>query len=152
MPDLMRIGQLCETADVTPRTVRHYETQKLLSPVATTLGGQRLYAVEAVDTVRAVRTLQEVGYSLRRIKRVFMTAARQQGTGKRIVVQLRHVVKEIEFELTRRVHQLEEAQHRVSALAKSTANCDSCPGNSCHGCPALGKLRTLGLQAPQDTQ
>jgi MerR family transcriptional regulator, mercuric resistance operon regulatory protein len=52
----LRSGQLATAAGVNPQTLRYYERRGLLAEPDRTLGGHRLYPVEAVTTLRtAVR-------------------------------------------------------------------------------------------------
>ena len=63
--DVVSIGAICGAAEVTCRTVRHYETEGIVKPARLTAGGRKLYSEDTVDIIRMVRVLQECGYSLR---------------------------------------------------------------------------------------
>ena len=144
----IKIGAVCAAAGVTPRTVRHYEAQKLICATESTPGGQKLYPPETVQTIRAVQALQEIGYSLRHIRRIFATAALQDPQGKQLTVRLRRAAKQIEDGLSVRLQELQSAQRKVKELVRTTDGCDTCKGASCASCGALQKLRTLGLRTP----
>jgi DNA-binding transcriptional MerR regulator len=144
----IKIGAVCAAAGVTPRTVRHYESQKLICATGSTPGGQRLYPPETVLTIQAVQALQEIGYSLRQVRRMFATADRQDPQGKQLTVRLRRAARQIEDGLLARLRELQSAQRKVKQLVRSTDGCDSCKGSGCASCGALLKLRTLGLRTP----
>ncbi len=48
----MLIGDVCRQADCTPRTVRHYETEKIIAPIAVTLSGRKRYGNDTVSIIR----------------------------------------------------------------------------------------------------
>lgn len=144
----VKIGAVCAAAGVTARTVRYYEAQKLICATESTPGGQRLYPPGTVQTIRAVQALQEIGYSLRHIRRMFATADRQDPHGKQLTVRLRRAARQIEDGLSARLRELQSAQLKVEGLVRATDGCDSCKGAACASCGALQKLRTLGLRTP----
>lgn len=63
-PDLghMRIGELARAAGTTPRAIRYYEQQGLLS-ADRTANGYRAYSPTAVPRVRNIRKLLALGFS-----------------------------------------------------------------------------------------
>ena len=63
----MKVGQLAAATGVSVQTIRFYERQKLL-PVARRLpSGYRDYPAEVVHTVRRIKQMQEVGFTLREL-------------------------------------------------------------------------------------
>lgn len=56
----MKIGDLGEQTGASPRSLRYYEEQGLLTSERT-MSGQRRYAPEAVDRVRLLRQLYNAG-------------------------------------------------------------------------------------------
>lgn len=69
MPDqIMTIRQMCEAFDVTPRTLRFYESKELLSPVR--VGQKRLFTKR--DVVRLILILRgkRFGLSLEEIRQI----------------------------------------------------------------------------------
>jgi MerR family transcriptional regulator, copper efflux regulator len=64
MNDRMRIGDLTERAEVTPRTVRYYESIGLL-PLAEREGhGHHYYSEETIARLRKIDQLKKLGLSL----------------------------------------------------------------------------------------
>jgi DNA-binding transcriptional MerR regulator len=58
----MRIGELARAAGTTPRAIRYYEQQGLLSADRTS-NGYRAYSPTAVPRVRNIRKLLALGFS-----------------------------------------------------------------------------------------
>lgn len=65
----MRIGELAERTDTTPRLLRYYEEQGLIS-VGRAANGYRDYDPRLVDRVTHIRGLLEAGLSTRLIKQI----------------------------------------------------------------------------------
>jgi DNA-binding transcriptional MerR regulator len=143
--DLVKIGELCAGAGVTPRTVRHYECEGLIQAAGNTPGGQKLYNRDAVEAIRAVKTLQDIGMSIKEIRRLFGRAEGPPTSDKRLTNHLRSAVKTVDINLQRRIDELLEAKARVAAVVDSTNGCDTCGGTNCAECGVLTNLRTLGV-------
>lgn len=64
----MKIGEFSRLCRVTVRTLRHYEDIGLLEPEITDMeSGYRYYAVRQMQKMNAVRSLKEMGFSLKEI-------------------------------------------------------------------------------------
>jgi MerR family transcriptional regulator, copper efflux regulator len=70
MNDRMRIGDLTERAEVTPRTVRYYESIGLLPPGEREGRGQHYYTEETLARLRKIDQLKKLGLSLDEIRDV----------------------------------------------------------------------------------
>ena len=66
----MRIGELARRAEVTPRTVRYYESIGLLPPGEREGSGQHYYSDETVARLRKIEQLKHLGLSLDEIGQV----------------------------------------------------------------------------------
>jgi MerR family mercuric resistance operon transcriptional regulator len=64
----MRIGELSKLSDVRVGTIRFYERRKLLKNPPRTASGYRSYDEQDVQVVKAIRKLQELGFTLKEIK------------------------------------------------------------------------------------
>ena len=60
----MRIGDLAKRAEVTPRTVRYYESLGLLPPGEREGKGQHYYTEDTVARLRKIEQLKQLGLSL----------------------------------------------------------------------------------------
>ncbi|MBA2678751.1 MAG: MerR family transcriptional regulator [Ktedonobacteraceae bacterium] len=70
MNDRMRIGDLTERAEVTPRTVRYYESIGLIPPGEREGNGQHYYTEETLTRLRKIDQLKKLGLSLDEIRDV----------------------------------------------------------------------------------
>src|SRR2546423_4244650 len=70
MNDRMRIGELTERAEVTPRTVRYYESIGLLPPGEREGHGQHYYTEETLARLQKIDQLKKLGLSLDEIRDV----------------------------------------------------------------------------------
>ncbi|WP_040491343.1 heavy metal-responsive transcriptional regulator [Ilumatobacter nonamiensis] len=66
----MRIGELAESAGVTTKSIRYYESIGLLDEPRRTSSGYRSYALEAVERLEFVKQAQSSGLSLAEIKSI----------------------------------------------------------------------------------
>ena len=60
----LRSGELARAGGVNRQTLRYYERRGLLAEPPRTAGGHRLYPVEAVTRLRAIKAAQKLGFSL----------------------------------------------------------------------------------------
>jgi DNA-binding transcriptional MerR regulator len=74
----MRISELAEATNESPRTIRFYESLGLIFDPPRTSNGYRDYDIEAIDQIRFIRGLQAAGLTLAEIKAVSDIAARDR--------------------------------------------------------------------------
>ncbi|MDO4355533.1 MAG: MerR family transcriptional regulator [Clostridia bacterium] len=67
---MMYISQLSAAAGVSVRTLRYYDSIGLLKPVEQSEAGYRLYGEDALDRLRRIALLKELGFSLTEIGRL----------------------------------------------------------------------------------
>jgi MerR family transcriptional regulator, copper efflux regulator len=61
---LMQVGDLAKAVSKTVRAIHLYEELGLIKPTSRSAGGYRLYTTEAIDRVRWIGKLQDMGFSL----------------------------------------------------------------------------------------
>lgn len=81
----LTIGQLARAAQVSTSMLRFYEREGLLAATARTAAGYRLYAPEAVRTLRFIHRAQRLGFSLTDIRELLAARARGGADGKSLV-------------------------------------------------------------------
>lgn len=64
----MRIGQLAAATGVSVQTVRYYERRGLISAPLRRESGYREYPPAAVDEIRSIRQLKDLGFTLDEIR------------------------------------------------------------------------------------
>ena len=73
-PTVLRIGEVAKLTGLTPRTLRYWEEQGLISPSGYRGGGERLYSQTDMARVTRIRDLQELlGFSLAEVRVVLDT-------------------------------------------------------------------------------
>ncbi len=70
MNERMRIGDVAERAEVTPRTIRYYESIGLIPPGEREGQGQHYYTAQTLDRLRKIDQLKKLGLSLDEIRDV----------------------------------------------------------------------------------
>jgi MerR family copper efflux transcriptional regulator len=70
MTERMRMGELTKLAEVTPRTVRYYESIGLIPPGEREGNGQHYYTRDTVARLRKIDQLKQLGLSLDEIRDV----------------------------------------------------------------------------------
>ena len=97
LPDReLSIGELCEVFDLTPRTLRFWEAQGLIS--ATRHGNRRYYSPRMIDRLRQILKLKSLEFTLVEIRRLIAvssdgTSCELQLTRDVIEFQLDHLLK-----------------------------------------------------------
>jgi MerR family transcriptional regulator, repressor of the yfmOP operon len=73
-PTVLRIGELAKLTGITPRTLRYWEEQDLISPSGYRGGGERLYSQTDMARVIRIKDLQELlGFTLAEVRMVLDT-------------------------------------------------------------------------------
>ena len=68
----LKIGEFSQMMQVTVKTLRHYEQKGLLLPdEVDEWTGYRYYSIEQMQTLKSIRDLQSLGFSLDEIKELF---------------------------------------------------------------------------------
>ncbi|MFE4503288.1 MerR family transcriptional regulator [Rhodococcus sp. NPDC056743] len=93
----MRIGQLAEAAQTTPRTVRHYHRLGLLAEPVRRANGYREYTMDDVVRLVRIRWLAERGVPLGSIAALFSADTSEEGVSD-TVADLRALIGAVEVE------------------------------------------------------
>jgi DNA-binding transcriptional MerR regulator len=73
-PTVLRIGEVAKLTGLTPRTLRYWEEQGLISPSGYRGGGERLYSQTDMARVIRIKDLQELlGFTLAEVRVVLDT-------------------------------------------------------------------------------
>jgi DNA-binding transcriptional MerR regulator len=147
----MPIGKICELAECTPRTVRHYENEGLIRPATTTPGGRKLYGAEAVSIIRMAQVLKRIHYSIKDIRRVLALASSGDTKSRRLTDKLRGILQDLLSRIDSETERLASAREKISGLLEKTQKCEQCRAPDCSTCGRVKALRTLGLLVEKDT-
>ena len=130
---VMRIGELARQAGVNAQSIRFYERRKLLRPASRTSSGYRVYDDGDLDVVRAIKEMQELGFTLREIKQLMDLHAvtrrgGPQGTGdfQPAILMAQEKLQSID-EKVRLLRKMRRDVLRVLELLKQRAGAAVCP-------------------------
>lgn len=114
---MLSIGRFAELAEVSPRTVRHYESIGLIRASVRGDNGYRYYDPSLVDRVRRIRELQGLGFSLDEIKDILKVSEPE------FIESLTRKLQEVDSEL----QSLDECRKRIMmilSVSKKIASCE----------------------------
>ncbi len=132
----MRIGQMASEAGVNIQTVRLYERMGLLKEPRRTRAGYRDYSAEATETIRFIKSAQEMGFTLREIK----TLVRLRDGGDHPSGGVRNLALSKIDEINQKIARLEMMR---DALTRGLENC------ACKGRPEACLLLKARAQTKQ---
>jgi len=146
----LKIGEVAQLLNITVRTIRYYEEEKLLEPHRTS-GGTRLYTEQHLARLKAIIHLTENGFPLEVIRLIGNTRETcltgNEGS-ERISEIIENSIKDIE----EKVSSLKSLKLELSAAKKQVKKCNGCKNEpSSKGCPLcpvnknLSKIEILNL-------
>jgi len=145
----LRIGDLAKATGKTTRALRLYEELGLLIPEERSAGGFRQYTATAVERVRWICKLQDLGLSLQDIKIMLLT------TGEEMVPRaaMNHVQRVFQEKLTDvsgQLKRLQTLQAELSAALEYLGGCTSCKAeedgtSNCLHCDEHGQEESPSL-------
>ena len=141
----MLIGEVCRQADCTPRTVRHYETEKIIAPIAVTQSGRRRYSKDTVSIILTARLLKRIGYSLKDIRKIINLTKSRDTKHRRLTKRIRKMLSKSLSSIDSELELLTASRCKIAGLLSKTEKCKSCTASDCKECGELIGLRTLGL-------
>jgi DNA-binding transcriptional MerR regulator len=152
---LRKIGEVAELLGTTPRALRFYEEEGLVSARRTS-GGTRLYADADIARYRAILRLAQAGIPIALIKELATTRERF-ATGARASHEIHAVLATLQGAVQRQIALLAQLQTDLSDAAAAIEGCFQCTNpptrQGCPSCP-LNQLVTssevLGLVWEQD--
>lgn len=147
IPSGMLIGEVCRRIGCTARTIRHYEDEGLLTPLAVTPGGRKLYGDDVVAIVRLAQVLQRIGYSIKDIRSILALAHSPKTQDRQLTLKLRRMLSDSAGRIDGEIEILQTAKGKIASLLEKTHKCDGCHASDCAPCGKLKDLRTLGLLA-----
>ncbi len=145
MEDGILIGEICRRTGCTPRTIRYYEAEGLLAPVANTPGGRKIYGEEAVSIIYSVQVLKRIGYSIKDIRSILSLSKSENTKDRKLTRKLIKILSSSLSQIQNEIELLTAAQSKIGGLLEITRNCEGCSAPDCAPCGKLKELRTLGL-------
>ena len=145
MEEKMLIGEVCRQADCTARTVRHYEAERIISPIELTQSGRKLYSKDTVSIIHTVQILRRLGHPLKDIRKIINLSKSLDTRQRRLSKKLRNLLSETLSNIDSELDRLSSSRERIADLLEKTEKCESCKAADCKECAGLKALRTLGL-------
>ena len=92
----MTVGELAKKMGVTIRTLQYYDKEGLLSPLAESEGGRRLYTDKDIVLLHQILSLKSLGFSLKDIKSLLISLKTPDDVAKALTEQADVLRKNIE--------------------------------------------------------
>lgn len=145
-----KIGDVAESLNITTRTIRYYEEEKLLEPLRTD-GGTRLYTEQHIRRLKAILHLADNGFSLEVIRLIGNTRE-TCATGNEGCEKISGIIDDTINDIEEKLLKLDALKSELSAAKKQVKKCDGCTNKpSSQGCPDcpvnknLKKIEVLNL-------
>ena len=123
--NFIQIGDLARQTRKTVRTLRFYEEKGLLKPTDHTEGGFRLYKAEDAKRIRLIERLQELGFSLERIREL-LEAWKGGGTGEGVALKLQGILEGSLKDTRERIGRLKQMEQELVESLHFLEVCRSC--------------------------
>jgi len=142
--DVLKIGEFARLAGTNLRTLRYYEELGLMTPATRSRGGFRYYRKTDLNRLNMIRSLQELGLQLDRIKELMAT--RQHISDREdFFGGVRAALAEQDRLLQERIEALGERRGKIAAATQKLAECQTCKhmpsmdNNYCEPCLNTGE-------------
>jgi DNA-binding transcriptional MerR regulator len=114
---LVRVGEVAERLEVSPRTIKYYEEIGLVEPEERSAGGFRLYGDREIGRLGRILEMKSIGYSLAAIRELLAVRDTAQEADKVTVLRTAtgHL-REREREASARILKIREDLGRAEAL------------------------------------
>jgi DNA-binding transcriptional MerR regulator len=114
---LMRVGEVAERLEVSPRTVKYYEEIGLVEPEERSRGGFRLYGSREIERLERILKMKSIGYSLAAIRELLAVRDMAQEADRVMVLRTAtENLKEREREASGRILKIREDLQRAESL------------------------------------
>lgn len=145
--EVLKIGELAQALDTTPRTIRLYEELGLIAP-ARTDGGTRLYAHKDLKRMEIALRLGRLGIGLEAVRKIART---REGcaSGREAAAAMRPLLDDLRQRLRRSVEELESLERDLERADALIRQCDDCPHRpnrtDCPRCPVDQNIDTTDI-------
>ncbi|MFT4867174.1 MAG: MerR family copper efflux transcriptional regulator [Ilumatobacter sp.] len=129
----MKIGELANTAGVTTKTIRYYESIGVLDEPARTGSGYRSYGPGAIERLDFVKQAQSSGLALAEIKSILEIKDRGGQTCEHTTSLLRRHLDELEAKIV----ELQAARVELRAMYKRAGELDPAECNDANRCQII---------------
>ncbi len=131
-----KIGELAKETNLTVRTLRYYEEEKLITS-SRTKGGQRYYSEEVLIYIHRIIELKNLGFTLDEIRNIIKMKS-EDASGDKRRIELLGVYRVKLSESLERKRKLEnhisELEWHIKQLESAKDSFQECPGALCLNC------------------
>jgi len=121
---MLRVGDLAKATGKTVRAIHHYENVGLLKPHKRSKGRYRLFAPDAVDRVRWIHKLGEMGMTLAQIQQ-FLSLCEDADSAPHAMAKLRDLYREKLQQVRSQVARLNALEQELTNSLAYLQTCDS---------------------------
>ncbi|MDO9485652.1 MAG: MerR family transcriptional regulator [Actinomycetota bacterium] len=136
----LRVGRVAEEAGVNIETLRYYERRGIIDKPERSLGGHRVYSESTVTTLRIIKAMQGLGFTLDEVRELLDASENSRGGKSGLQLRAQAKLVEIDQKITG-LHQI-----RASLVAAQEAGCDDlmqCAESDCCPIPILEISRNM---------
>src|SRR6516164_2720537 len=111
----MTIGQVAKLAGVGVETIRFYEREGLLNKPKRKQSGYRLFGPEVVNRIKFIKSVKELGFSLKEIRELLFLRADSRGNAKEVKRRIDLKIVQID----RRIEDLRRVRAALAQVSRS---------------------------------
>jgi DNA-binding transcriptional MerR regulator len=111
----MTIGQVAKLAGVGVETIRFYEREGLLNKPKRKESGYRMFGPEVVSRIRFIKSVKELGFSLKEIRELLFLRVDSRGTASEVKKRIDSKIDQID----RRINDLKKVRNALAQLSRS---------------------------------
>ena len=111
----MTIGQVAKLAGVGVETIRFYEREGLLNKPKRKESGYRLFGADVVNRIRFIKSVKELGFSLKEIRELLFLRVDSRGTATEVKKRVDSKIDQID----RRIQDLRKVRNGLAQLSRS---------------------------------
>ena len=111
----MTIGQVAKLAGVGVETIRFYEREGLLNKPKRKQSGYRLFGPEVVNRIKFIKSVKELGFSLKEIRELLFLRADSRGNAKEVKRRIDLKIVQID----RRIEDLKRVRVALVEVSRS---------------------------------
>jgi len=134
----MKIGELADTAGVTTKTIRYYESIGLLDEPARTDSGYRSYGPDAIERLDFVKQSQASGLALAEIRSILDIKDRGGQSCEHTRALLEHHLEELDTKIS----EMETARLELRAMYERAASLDPSTCTDANRCQVIAETST----------
>ncbi|MBL0211294.1 MAG: MerR family transcriptional regulator [Holophagaceae bacterium] len=121
----LRMAEVSRLCGISDQAIRFYERKGLILPVGRTLKGHRVYSPESLQSIRALKTAQSMGFSLDEIQTILKANSGEPDSCKDLQDLLEEKLKRVR----EMIGSLVLVETKIVGLLEQCAPCDGtmCP-------------------------